>query len=461
LNNVWEEAVIEIKTDHFELRRGINEENVLASVPYDDIYSLSNLQDGNVFSVFYDKNKVIRLMHERYEVAFIVYYGFWRLSEHGRRHEVHQHETHVTDWEKFPDECLSKIYWHACSSSKDIARLALVSRKWQTNAFQPSQNLLWKRLYELDYNEVAYFNKSTEVDWRSILRERKRIQKVSTYDVVRCNSPSQRDLKISCGVSFFDTHVFNCAMWSGKWYFEFVMPETGCDAVQVGVTTVLARPFYHVGFEYFGVGDDDFSWSYDGVRSQKFHGNTIGNTQYWQESYKWGPGDVIRVAMNIDDGELKFLYNHTDLGTVYNFPVNSRITNFDNDEIAIKEPLLPYFPAITCQQSSYGGDIKPEIIITRAKMRYGPPEGYTALGEHMEEKQYVDKICLTHIGEEMTTLVIARQLTKFVDELKAKGLIVVPPPIENVNVDAGEYAQRQSTKPQTQTYNDYGYDYYD
>jgi hypothetical protein len=161
--------------------------------------------------------------------------------------------------------------------------------------------------------------------------------------------------------------------------------------------------------------------------------------------------------MNIDEGELRFLHNHTDLGVAYTFPVNHRITNFDDDEMAKKEPILPYFPAITCQQGSYGGDNKIEIIIQRAKMRYGPPEGYTALGENLEEKQYVSKICLTHIGEEMTTLVISRQLTKFVDELKQKGLIDVPPPIENVNVDAGENAIKQGTKPQTQQYFDYNW----
>jgi len=339
---------------------------------------------------------------------------------------------------------------------------SLVSRKWNNVALRNDQKL-WRTIYYLEFNEVPYFNKNQSVDYKSIFTERKRIKKISTYDVVRCMAPSQRDLKITCGISFFDTHVFNCAMFSGKWYYEFVMPEIGVDAIQVGVTTVLSKPLYHVGFEYFGVGDDDFSWSYDGVRSQKFHGNTIGNTQNWQETFKWGPGDVIRVAMNIDDGELRFLFNHNDLGCVYNFPVNKHIQDFDSEEKAKQEPLLPYFPAITCQQSSYGGDIQIEVIVQRAKMRYGPPEGYTSLGEFLEEKQYVDKICLTHIGEEMTTLVISRQLTKFVDELKSKGLIVVPPPIENINVDAGEYAISKGSTSTSTTNTGYNqnFDYYD
>jgi len=335
----------------------------------------------------------------------------------------------------------------------------LVCQKWYKTT-QRMDHALWKLIYELDFNEVAYFKAGVEVDWKNLLKERKRVKRISTFDVIRCFSPSQRDLKLSVGISFFDTHIFNCALFSGKWYYEFVMPETGIDALQVGVTTVLSKPFYHVGFEYFGVGDDDFSWSYDGVRSNKFHGNTTGgNNQLWQEQYKWGPGDVIRVGMNIDEGELRFLYNHNDLGVVYNFPVHHRVTNFDDDEMAKKEPILPYFPAITAQQSSYGDTKQIEVIIQRAKMRYGPPEGYTALGEKMEEKQYVDKICLTHIGEEMTTLVVSRQLTSFIEDLKSKGLIEVPPPIENVNVDAGELAQKgggsTTTSTSTST-NDYG-----
>jgi len=368
------------------------------------------------------------------------------------------------EWDKYPEEALAKVFWFAVSGSKDMSKFSLVCQKWYATTQRMDQPL-WKHIYELDFNEVAYFKSGTEIDWRNLLKERKRVNRIANYDVIRCSSPSQRDLKLSVGVSFFDTHIFNCAMFSGKWYFEFVMPESGIDAIQVGVTTVLARPFYHVGFEYFGVGDDDFSWSFDGVRSQKFHGNTTGgNTQYWQEPFKWGPGDVIRVAMNIDDGELRFLYNHNDLGVVYNFPVNHRITNFNDDEMAKKEPILPYFPAITAQQSSYGDTKLIEVIIQRAKMRYGPPEGYTALGENMEEKQFVDKICLTHVGEEMTTLVISRQLTAFVEEFKSKGLIQVPPPIENVNVDAGELAQRSggSTTTTTTTNNqgDYGFDFF-
>jgi len=403
----------------------------------------------------------MRLMHERYEVGFVVYYALWKLSENGRKFEVVE-TTNNVDWKTFPLEVLSKVFSFAATCSKDMAKYSLVNQRWNEGS-QRRDDVLWKKIYELEFNEVAYFKKGVDVNWRDTLKERRRVQKISTYDVLRCNSPSQRDLKISVGISFFDTHIFNCAMFSGKWYYEFVMPETGIDAIQVGVTTMLSKPFYHVGFEYFGVGDDDFSWSYDGVRSQKFHGNTTGGTSnpYWQESYKWQPGDVIRVAMNIDEGELRFLHNHTDLGVAYTFPVNHRIINFDDDEMAKKEPILPYFAAITCQQSSYGGDNKVEVIIQRAKMRYGPPEGYTALGENLEEKQYVSKICLTHIGEEMTTLVISRQLTKFVDELKQKGLIDVPPPIENVNVDAGENAIKQGTKPQTTSYNDYGYDYFD
>jgi len=458
LENIWEEAEIKIKEDCFEISRGINSEHLLTTVFYENIDAISDLGDGNVFTVFYE-NKLIRLMHERYEVAFVVYYGFWKLSENGRKKEFVEREGSV-DWEKYPVEVLSKVFWHTVSGSKDIAVLALVSQKWFA-ATQRDDQALWKHIYELDFNEKAYFKSGTEVNWRDLLKERKRVAKIANYDVIRCTSPSQRDLKLNVGVSFFDTHIFNCAMFSGKWYYEFVMPEIGIDAIQVGVTTVLARPFYHVGFEYFGVGDDDFSWSYDGVRSQKFHGNTTGgNTQYWQEQYKWGPGDVIRVAMNIDDGELRFLYNHNDLGVVYNFPVNHRITNFDDDERAKQEPILPYFPAITAQQSSYGGEVKQiEVIIQRAKMRYGPPEGYTALGENMEEKEYVDKICLTHVGEDMETLVISKQLTLFVEELKGKGLIIVPPPIENVGVDAGELAQRGgggTTTTTTTTNNDFG-----
>jgi len=400
-------------------------------------------------------------MVERYEIGFVVYNGLWALTKEGRAREVVEDDVNV-NWEEFPKEALSNIFLHAASSVAELCNFSLVSTFWHVAAHDTNQKL-WKKLYELEFNEIAYFKRGVEIDWKQLFRERVRIRNVSKYDTIRNTSPSQRDLKIRIGVSFFDTHIFNCALFSGKWYYELIMPETNFDAIQVGVTTVLARPFYHVNNEFCGVGDDDFSWSYDGIRGQKFHGNTIGNNEYWKQDFKWNSGDCIRVCMNIDDGELKFLFNHNDLGTVYNFPTHHRITDYENDG-SLQDPILPYYPAVTCQQSQYGGDINPQIIIQRAKMRYGPPEGYTSLGEKMEEKQFVDKISMTHIPTGVTGVIISNQMKKFIDEMKSKGYIVVPPPIENVNVDAGELAQRNQNKTTTTntSYNNFDFDnYYD
>jgi len=92
---------------------------------------------------------------------------------------------------------------------------------------------------------------NTDINWKDLFRERKRMSKISNIDTLRCMAPSQRDLKLKCGMSFFDSHVFNCAMYSGKWYYEFVMPEISVDAIQVGVTTLQSKLFYHVGYEFF------------------------------------------------------------------------------------------------------------------------------------------------------------------------------------------------------------------
>jgi hypothetical protein len=399
-------------------------------------------------------------MHDRYEIGLIVYYILWKLTESGRAKHLNVKGQNNVNWNDLPVEILSKVFERNVTCLRDLGKLARVSKRWY-EAFEYENKNIWRKLYMLEFNEIPYLKSGSEYIWKDLVRERCLIRKVIAFDALRCVSPWQRDLKIRCGMTFFDTHIFNCAMWSGKWYYEFIMPETSIDAIQVGVTTILAKPFYHVGFEYFGVGDDDYSWSYDGVRSQKFHGNTVGNTQTWQETHKWGPGDCIRVAMNIDDGELKFLYNHNDLGTVYNFPIKKRVMDFPQGE-EIKEPLIPYFPAITCQQSSGGSDNTPQLIIQRAKMRYGPPEGYTSLGELMEERQFVDKVSLTHVPTSMTGLIISKQLQVFIDDMTTKGLIETPPPLENVGVDAGVYAQTHGSTTTTTTTDDYGggFDFY-
>lgn len=69
------------------------------------------------------------------------------------------------------------------------------------------------------------------------------------------------------------------------------MPPTDVDISQVGILSLQATPHERDEHgEFTGVGDDKFSWSYDGYRKCKFHGS-CARLPYSNSQYK--PGDVV------------------------------------------------------------------------------------------------------------------------------------------------------------------------
>ena len=61
-----------------------------------------------------------------------------------------------------------------------------------------------------------------------------------------------------------------------------------------------------------GVGDDDYSWAVDGMRSMKWHGNTSPvSSPYahgvpYGRDWKWNAGDAIGCAVDLDTGVMSF-----------------------------------------------------------------------------------------------------------------------------------------------------------
>ncbi|RHZ29545.1 hypothetical protein DYB37_009115, partial [Aphanomyces astaci] len=71
-----------------------------------------------------------------------------------------------------------------------------------------------------------------------------------------------------------------------------------------------------------GVGDDQFSYAYDGRRKKKWHHGI--SDDYWKQSCK--AGDVVGCLLDLDQGNMSFMLNGTSLGVAYSdlrreFPV--------------------------------------------------------------------------------------------------------------------------------------------
>ncbi|CAO3594534.1 unnamed protein product [Absidia cylindrospora] len=64
-----------------------------------------------------------------------------------------------------------------------------------------------------------------------------------------------------------------------------------------------------------GVGDDEYSYGYDGCRCKKWHGrHRMRKTNYGKT---WQVGDIITCALDLDRGEIKYYQNGDDLGVAF------------------------------------------------------------------------------------------------------------------------------------------------
>ena len=105
---------------------------------------------------------------------------------------------------------------------------------------------------------------------------------------------------------------------SGSWYYETELLTAGL--MQLG----WARLGFACGVDGSGVGDDDFSWSYDGSRGAIFHGSDDENAApYGGARGPWAAGDVISCLLTLCNGRMKLAYavNGESLGEAFDLAV--------------------------------------------------------------------------------------------------------------------------------------------
>ncbi|CAF3090352.1 unnamed protein product [Rotaria sp. Silwood2] len=160
----------------------------------------------------------------------------------------------------------------------------------------------------------------------------------------------------------------------GKWYFCIKTLLGG--AAQIGWAT---NGFTPVPENSKGIGDDTFSWGYDGSRGTCYHNQ---GTNFCDET-RWKAEDVCGCGIDINgkNTTIKYWLNGQFLGTAFSHSENTDI------ESTIKTNLLPnglsttYFPGVTIQvYNSIANTGAFEFIFSPEDMTQCPlPEGYKPL----------------------------------------------------------------------------------
>ena len=171
-------------------------------------------------------------------------------------------------------------------------------------------------------------------------------------------------------VSFPTFIIDNLELREGNWYYCVRLPVGG--VVQIGFATFGFTPSSGCG-----VGDDKYSWSYDGSRSVLF--NEQGYYGQFDDIH-WNENDVCGCGIEIDgeNTKIKYWLNGKFLGTAFQHDIFI-------PQSTTKCNLLPngsneiYYPAVTIQWS---GDPPRccELILSPEDMQDCPlPNGYKPL----------------------------------------------------------------------------------
>ncbi|KAJ3036591.1 hypothetical protein HDV00_002551 [Rhizophlyctis rosea] len=96
---------------------------------------------------------------------------------------------------------------------------------------------------------------------------------------------------------------------AGKFAYEVILGSSGI--IQVGWCLMECKFDPEAGT---GVGDDVFSYAYDGSRMKKWHGVSPVDNDYGEE---WSPSDTITALLDLDNGTISYMRNGVDLGVAF------------------------------------------------------------------------------------------------------------------------------------------------
>ena len=177
----------------------------------------------------------------------------------------------------------------------------------------------------------------------------------------------------------FPTFIFNQLRFTeGKWYYCIRLPVAGVVQIVAGVVQIgwATNGFQPSGG--IGVGDDKYSWSYDGQRAAIFYENGV----YGQfDGIHWKANDICGcgIEINGEQTNIKYWLNGKLLGTPFAHNTDLPQAPSTKCDLLPNGPGTSYYPAVTIQ---WTGDplIHCEFIVSPEDMEQCPlPAGYKPL----------------------------------------------------------------------------------
>mmetsp|Transcript_4870 Transcript_4870/g.14657 ORF Transcript_4870/g.14657 Transcript_4870/m.14657 type:complete len:371 (-) Transcript_4870:16-1128(-) len=111
--------------------------------------------------------------------------------------------------------------------------------------------------------------------------------------------PGGLEARNDSSMSFESVRATCSAQGGGLWYYEVTVFTGGI--MQIGWATDGCNYQSDRGI---GIGDDDYSFAYDGCRGVLWH-----QQKHPAHSQRWKPGDVLGTILDLDAGVIRFLLN--------------------------------------------------------------------------------------------------------------------------------------------------------
>lgn len=185
----------------------------------------------------------------------------------------------------------------------------------------------------------------------------------------RCRIDTNNDHIHAGFVTFI---IDNLKVYKGKWYFCVKLSLGGTVQIGWGTNGFKSNPD-----EGLGIGDDDYSWAYDGSRHALFHN---GEHEYPNEDTEWDEGDICGCGIEIDDEQvlIKYWLNGEFLGVAF-------ASESYSGSATVKCNMKPngsntvYFPGISTQSREYSSNCCRLIVSPEDMTKCPLPDGYKPL----------------------------------------------------------------------------------
>ncbi|KAL6062680.1 E3 ubiquitin-protein ligase [Balamuthia mandrillaris] len=173
---------------------------------------------------------------------------------------------------------------------------------------------------------------------------------------------------------------------AGRWYFEVeVLRTNGHPNMQLGW---LTNAFTVNLAQHYGVGDDAFSWGYDGFRKSLYY-KSKGATGY---SHPWKNGDRVGCCLDLDNSTISYFINGKSLGVAFR-KVKASAGEFFYPGVTYYGGYFPTIIPNDVQPSASGQQhnvsIGVHFIFEPDHFKYGLPQGCLPLSHLAADPQQI------------------------------------------------------------------------